>query len=149
MARPERGAKSRLGDGMEQLDVIELHAPGQWLAQEREWEGMRRLITVVVAASMMLALSASIGFAGEITGNGKRPMVVETTPDGHNILHGKSACAFSGLNDEYVLGIPDPEFGRTQNWGQIPKEIRAEAQSFGFNPGVGCNPTRSGGEPPA
>ena len=104
--------------------------------------GVRRFITVLVAAVMVLSLTASAAFAGEITGKGKTPMVVEVTEDGHTILHGKSACAFSGLNDEFVLGLPND--GRTQNWGQIPKAVR---DTFGFNPGDACNPTKGVEEP--
>lgn len=109
---------------------------------------LKRLLVFVVTTAMVLAMSALAAPAGEINGKGERPMVVETTPDGHQILHGKSACAFSGLNDEYLAeqpedGVASDGFGRTQNWGQIPKDFRPTD----FNPGDACNPTRSAGEP--
>ena len=119
----------------------------------------RRMVVFVAMTAMVLAISAVTGSAGEITKNGKRPMVVETisTPDGdHQILHGKSACAFSGLNDEYIHEyefegpagdqIASDDFGRTQNWGQIPKEVRDFLATVGAHPGDACN-GNTGGEP--
>lgn len=105
----------------------------------------KRLMVFVLTTVMVLAMSALTASAGEITGTGERPMVVEATPDGHHVLHGKSACAFSGLNDEFIEG--DTTAPRTQSWGQIPKEVRYSLTSVGFNPGNACNPTRSAGEP--
>lgn len=108
---------------------------------------LRRILVLVVMSSLVLAVSAFTASAGEINGKGERPMVVGVV-DGHTILHGKSACAFSGLNDEYIAeqpedGVASDGFGRTQNWGQIPKDFRPTD----FNPGDACNPTRSAGEP--
>lgn len=113
---------------------------------------VKRLLVIVVTTAMVLAMSAFTATAGEITGQGETPMVVETTPDGHQILHGKSACAFSGLNDEYLAeqpedGVASDGFGRTQNWGQISKADRDFLTSIGVSPGNACNPTRSAGEP--
>lgn len=112
---------------------------------------LRRLIVFVATTAMVLAMSAVASTAGEITGTGDTPMVVDVV-DGHTILHGKSACAFSGLNDEYLEeqpedGVASDGFGRTQNWGQLDKETRAFLTSIGFSPGNACNPTRGGGEP--
>ena len=102
---------------------------------------MRRpLVVVLLALAMVMALGASTAFAGEITGNGKSLKVTE------HELHGKSLCAFSGLNDWFIEnpGVPDPEgFGRTQSWGQIPKAMR-DLMPAVFHPGNSCNPN---GEP--
>ncbi|MBT8240578.1 MAG: hypothetical protein KJN63_05065 [Acidimicrobiia bacterium] len=112
---------------------------------------LKRFVVLLVMASMVLAFSAFTASAGEINGKGERPMVVETvdTPEGDfQILHARSECAFSGLNDEYLLGLPSDGFGRTQNWGQIPKGDRDFLKSVGFNPGVACNPIKSDGGHP-
>ncbi len=48
---------------------------------------------------------------------------------------GRSACHFSGLNDD--PGAPFPEGGRVQSYGQlVRKGLKAEVPS----PGVACNP---------
>ena len=76
--------------------------------------------------------------AGEVTGTGKSLK----QPDGS--LHGKSACAFSGLNDTYSGNpeVPDADgFFRTQNWGQVGQEGRAFLGTIGLTPGAACNPT--------
>lgn len=111
---------------------------------------MRRLTLMLALVTALVMTLAGTAAAGEITGNGERPMVVGETEEGGQILHAKSACAFSGLNDEYVLGLEDPVFGRTQNWGQIPKEIRDLARagespdSHVVPPNIGCNPSHGG-----
>jgi hypothetical protein len=99
---------------------------------------------LVVAALVVLALGAAgagSAFAGEITGSGKWIAGAETAP-----LKGKSACAYSGLNDNYVLGNPLPDedgFVRTQSWGQLDQATRAFLTSLGVNPGAACNPTKA------
>src|SRR3972149_1975800 len=56
---------------------------------------MPRLAVAVSTAAVVLSLSASAVFAGEITGNGTRvPPEGEPRP-------AKSLCAYSGQNDEY------------------------------------------------
>ncbi|HET6655865.1 MAG TPA: hypothetical protein VFL45_10145 [Gammaproteobacteria bacterium] len=94
----------------------------------------------MVCAVSILCLGANAVVAGEITGNGKSLKTEDGT------LHGKSDCAFSGLEDS---GTNDGIFRgiRTQNWGQIPKELRDIIRSLGGDPGVACNPQRSTGEP--
>jgi hypothetical protein len=88
---------------------------------------MRKLLGVAVCAAMLVGGGANAAFAGEITGNGK-----SLKP-----LSAKSICAFSGQNDEYVLG--DETAPRTQNWGTIPKESRDFLTSVGSHPGQACN----------
>ncbi len=61
----------------------------------------------------------------------------------HHILHAKSACAFSGLNDGYIEG-EEPD--RVQSWGAIPKVVRNSFPPF-LHPGKACNPTTGGEEP--
>lgn len=83
----------------------------------------RRLFTVALSVGAMVAMGSSSAFAGEITGNGR---VLE--------VKAKSICAYSGLDD-----ADDDGFDRTQNWGQIPKEVRDEIAGFGAHPGEACN----------
>ena len=98
---------------------------------------MAAVTTVVIGV-----VSAGAAFAGEITGNGKWIAGSEAAP-----LNGKSDCAYSGLNDNFVLGNPVPDvngFTRTQSWGQVGQEGRAFLTSIGLNPGIACNPTKAG-----
>src|SRR3954453_3577115 len=90
------------------------------------------------AAVLLTALGLSIGgastaFAGESTGSGK------TTPISEFRAH--SICSFSGQNPERFLDPSDPDFepGRTQSWGQIPKEVRDALRPMGVSPGDACN----------
>jgi len=79
-----------------------------------------KLLLTFTGMVVVFAFSASAGFAGEVTGG----------PNGHYIagsdsapLHGNSPCAYSGLNDNYVLGgvpLPDEDgFTQNQNWGHL------------------------------
>jgi hypothetical protein len=73
--------------------------------------------------------------AGEVTGTGK-----SLEP-----LHGKSICAYSGLNDD-PLGV-NPENGppgRTQSFGQDVRKGFIDPREF--NPGLACNPNNGFGE---
>jgi hypothetical protein len=100
----------------------------------------RKIIVGFVASAGLLAASAGVASAGEITGNG-RYRVGEENP-----LQGRSICAYSGLNDEFVLGLPGgAEEGRTQNWGHVQQFVRgasggAEKPGKGNSPGSFCNP---------
>lgn len=85
----------------------------------------KSLLGSAICAGALLA-GATVGHAGEITGNGK-----SLKP-----LNANSICAFSGLNDD----PDDPEEGgKVQNWGSIPKEFRDFLASIGESPGVACN----------
>jgi hypothetical protein len=96
-------------------------------------------VLVGTATGAILALAASSVLGGEITGNGKSLQIAPHT------LNGNSSCAFSGRQDAPSTAIEDGFKGvMAQSWGQITKVIR---DGFGFNPGVACNPTKSGGEP--
>jgi hypothetical protein len=92
---------------------------------------------IVLGVAWILGIGVSTAFAGEITGNGK------SLKNDDGTLNGKSACAFSGRED-------DPDSGEfkgtiTQSWGQLPKSLRDYLRSIGNNPGVACNPEKSGG----
>jgi len=100
--------------------------------------GKTSRLGVVLGVAWVLSLGASVALAGEITGNGKSLKNADGT------LNGKSLCAFSGRED-------DPESGEfksaiAQAWGQLPKVARDFLTSIGMNPGIACNPTKSGGE---
>jgi hypothetical protein len=113
---------------------------------------MMNLITKIVPSIAMLAM-ASGALAGELTGNGK-----DLT------IHGRSLCAYSGLNDtpdgltiEVAPGVfveIDPG-GHTQSYGSFYSKYDffespsspAARDAFAF-PGTGCNPNHAGaGEP--
>jgi hypothetical protein len=99
---------------------------------------MRRAFAVFTLCALLLGVAGNTALAGEITGTGKSLK----QPDGR--LHGKSACAFSGLNDTYSgnPNVPDADgFFRTQSWGQIDRPTRAFLTTIGLAPGSACNPT--------
>jgi hypothetical protein len=99
----------------------------------------KKIGVALVAAAALATVAAGSAFAGEITGSGKWIAGSESAP-----LNGKSDCAYSGLNDNYVLGNPVPDadgFTRTQSLGQVIRN----AGPLGGVPGSACNPTRATG----
>lgn len=102
---------------------------------------LKSLAGLVVCGAWILG-AGSVS-AGEITGNGKW---IAGSPDAP--LNGKSACAFSGQQDD-PSGAIEEGFRAliAQSWGQIPKAGRDFLTSIGLNPGIACNPTKAGGEP--
>jgi hypothetical protein len=93
----------------------------------------RSFLAAMLCAAVLTGANATAAFAGESTGSGK------TTPIADDIA--QSICSFSGQNPERFLDPNDPDFepGRTQSWGQIPKEIRDEIAKEGEHPGDACN----------
>ena len=103
---------------------------------------VKPLLAAFCCAVAAGAVGAGSAFAGEVTGpfpDGTPlwtgTIVVNGEVVGHT-LHGKSVCAFSGLN------IPSEEPNepptRTQSFGQI---VRV-AGPMGGVPGTACNPTK-------
>jgi hypothetical protein len=101
---------------------------------------------MLAAPACVAALSgavASVASAGEVN-----PPHGYIAGSDSASLNGKSECAYSGLNDNYVFGTagpgnPDSDgFTRTQSWGQVDKATRDFLTSIGSNPGIACNPTR-------
>jgi hypothetical protein len=90
---------------------------------------VRRIVAVAACTVAVAGLGAGSAFAGEITGNGKWIAGSEAAP-----LNGKSECAYSGQNDEFVLEEPG-DWGRTQSFGQI---VRFAGPIGGA--ASGCNP---------
>jgi hypothetical protein len=80
---------------------------------------VKTFIMAAVFAAILAAASASVAFAGEITGNGKPTQ---------GPAHANSICVFSGQNDdpaapiisaEPIPGVaPNGPGGRTQSYGQ-------------------------------
>jgi hypothetical protein len=107
---------------------------------------LKELVVTVLAVAAFALMSVASAFAGEVTGSGHYINGSDSAP-----LNGKSDCAYSGLNDNYVFGNagpgnPDADgFTRTQNWGQVGSAGRAFLTSIGLNPGLACNPTRATG----
>jgi len=101
-----------------------------------------KLWAAAASAVVVLSLSASVAFAGEITGNGTLKPV-----------NGNSFCAYSGQEDlQWYTDDSDTTLrtdptrgdpGHSQNWGQIPQAVRAYLTSIGLNPGVACNPNKT------
>jgi hypothetical protein len=107
-------------------------------------EAMRKtsLLLVALCAAVLAGVGATSAFAGEATGNFERTgkqTPIGAAPD--DAPHAASICSFSGQNPEQFLDESDPDFepGRTQSWGQIPKEIRDILATQGEQPGDSCN----------
>jgi hypothetical protein len=101
---------------------------------------MRRIFAVLACTAAVVGVGAGSALAGEITGNGKW---IAGSDDA--ALHGKSECAYSGVNDNFVLGNPVPDadgFTRTQSWGQVARQTHG---ALGGVPGTACNPAKSAG----
>ena len=115
---------------------------------------MRRIMTAICGAALLLSLGAGAVFAGEITGTGQS-VKLDTAGKWGTWLHARSECAYSGQEDlQYrnedgtprtVVGRGDP--GHAQSWGQIPKAGRDFLTALGFNPGIACNPIKAGAHP--
>lgn len=107
---------------------------------------MKRALAIAAVSGMLAFGAAPAAHAGEVTGNGQ-PTPIKS--GGTNA----SLCAFSGLDDVDEFEDPDDpatdDFGRTQNWGQIPKEMRAAITAEGFAPGNACKFKVTDEEPPA
>ena len=104
----------------------------------------RRIVTrlgvAVTAIALLVSLSASAAFAGEVTGNGKS-LKVDGGGKWGTGLHARSECAFSGQEDDQFLpGGSKGDPGHAQSWGQIPKADRDFIATLGFHPGMACNP---------
>ena len=100
------------------------------------------LLVAALCAVVVAAIGASSAFAGEITGNGK-PLWTSTITDPvtgevSHTLHGQSACAFSGQEDDQFLGGPAAD-NHSQSWGQIARNANG---ALGGVPGTACNPTK-------
>ncbi len=98
----------------------------------------RALVGLVVCATALIGVGASSASAGEITGGGRSLATVPTgNPERPFVIHGKSICAYSGLNDEYVLADEDDkdDFARVQNPAEAPPGVA----------GFACNPSGARG----
>jgi hypothetical protein len=95
----------------------------------------KRSVTAAVCVLSVVALSAGPAFGGEVTGTGMPLWTNTDDPNVEHTLHGLSACAFSGLNDEYYYW-GDTSTRRTQNWGES-----ASTGAHAGVPGTACNPT--------
>lgn len=85
-----------------------------------------RLVLVFCAVSV-LGFGARAGFAGEVDGRGN------PVPGGQN---GKSACSYSGQQDDPVEDAGVFRGDRVQSWGQLPVAARLFIMlTVGWNPG--------------
>jgi hypothetical protein len=106
----------------------------------------KRMLALLACVAAIAAVGATTASAGEVNKPHGYIAGSDAAP-----LQGRSDCAFSGLNDNYVFGTagpgnPDADgFERVQNWGHVGQEGRAFLTSIGMNPGVACNPTKSAG----
>jgi hypothetical protein len=106
-----------------------------------------RLIALLACLTAFAAVGVTAASAGEVNKPHGYIAGSDSAP-----LNGKSNCAFSGLNDNYVFGTagpgnPDEDgFERNQNWGHLDQATREFLTSIGLNPGVACNPTKAAGE---
>jgi hypothetical protein len=93
---------------------------------------MNKSVVGLIAVAWILGASAVL--AGEVNGKG------EPIPGGDN---GKSACSFSGQQDDPVADEGMFRGDRVQAWGQIPKAMRDFLRTIGLLPGDACNPRKA------
>lgn len=98
---------------------------------------MKRTLATFALALGAVVASGGVASAGEITGNGN--------PTPINSYNANSICAFSGLDDMEFEAPVQP--GVVQNWGAIPREVRAFLATIGEHPGDACNGSRNGTRP--
>jgi hypothetical protein len=96
---------------------------------------MRKLLSSLVIAFVVVGVAATTALAGEVAGNGKDTAGPE---------HANSICVFSGLNDDpdapLVLDeelAPNGPGGISQSYGQDVKIAGSELAHV-FNPGDAC-----------
>jgi hypothetical protein len=111
---------------------------------------IKALCVATVCGAALAAFGVSAAFAGEITGpvgpNGGLGHPLFQTIDGQHVLHGASACAFSGLNNPLDGAEAGP--GLTRSYGGVVNELKAQGVSPNFLrgiPGTECNPTSATG----
>jgi len=80
---------------------------------------MKRFGVAVSVAAVVLSLSASAAFAGEVKGP---PGTINNTNDTAAPTHANSACAYSGLND---MDTTDPI-------GQLQSQVQTAADSWKY-----------------
>jgi hypothetical protein len=123
---------------------------------------VKRIIAAAAIAVGIVGATASVASAGEITGTGKQTPIKSRQSDENPAGAANSFCAFSGLNDEFILGLEE-DAARTQSWGAdgpsqgfgevAPGGNKGQVNSFmaknkisqSFGPGVSC---RGGYVPP-
>jgi hypothetical protein len=108
---------------------------------------MNKMILAIFGTVFLTVGLLSTAVAGEITGNGKWIAGSEDAP-----LNGKSACAYSGREDEPgEIGPLGEQLFKgliAQSWGQVSEATREFFISVGAHPGNSCNPSKAeGGEP--
>ena len=97
---------------------------------------VKSLFVVGLCGVAIAAVGAGSASAGEVTGNGK-PLWIAVTEEGDHVLHGKSACAFSGRED--LAGSPLRTQTPHEVWlGPIPDLVVNPAPG---TPGTACNPS--------
>jgi hypothetical protein len=92
----------------------------------------RAVVGSAVCVTALGGFGAGQASAGEITGHGDTLYTNDTTHE----LHGASECAYSGLNDDYVLG--DHTASRTQTFPQFKRDFAPDLPPG--TPGYACNP---------
>lgn len=90
------------------------------------------MLAVAAGSAAIVATTAGVASAGEITGNGKYI--------NNDLPHSNSICSYSGQND----GFHDPSHAespadamtRVQSYGQV---VKAGGKAYAPSPGVACN----------
>jgi hypothetical protein len=113
---------------------------------------MRKARIAAAAVVVAALVGSSAAMAGEITGNGTPLWTNSDQWQADHTLHGKSACAFSGQEDNQYGSVADnplnynPDYsataGHSQSWGQGVRNTTPVGGFGGLNPGLFCNPTK-------
>lgn len=98
----------------------------------------QRVAAVATCAAALVSLGAGTASAGEITGKGKSLATVPSE-GGHAdfVIHAKSICGYSGLNDEYVLAQLDDDPTNDDAYARVQTPAEAPPGVPGFACAVG------------
>jgi hypothetical protein len=98
---------------------------------------VRKIIAVMASMAVIVGVSASAAFAGEVKGPPGDPLnPVHNTNDTAAPSHARSDCAYSGLNDM------DTSLGQTDSIVQTPKDAGYPgAPAFGWTITIPNGPT--------
>ncbi len=103
------------------------------------------------AAAVVVGMSTSAAFAGEVTGNCNNATNNQAASNCKDeVSNGNSWCRFSGQNDNPDSTDPANPGGKTQNWGQLVNSGAVEPstlQGGDPSPGTACNKNKEGAGP--
>lgn len=100
---------------------------------------LQRAVAVSMCAGVLVGVGGTAATAGEITGKGRSLATVEnpdhdpTDPESSElIIKGRSICAYSGLNDEFVGAQLDDDPSNDTTYPRVQTAAEAPPGLVGF-----------------